>query len=55
MIFNIKKIKELKNKNACDVCGTKCSYYYNKNFQLRKNKCLGFKLKFLYKIILHFF
>jgi hypothetical protein len=55
MIFNIKKIIELKNKKACSVCGTKCKYWYNDKFELEKTMCNGFRLSIIYKIILKIF
>lgn len=47
-----KKILELHNKKACDVCGAKCDYYYNDKFELEKTECIGYKLAIRYVIFM---
>lgn len=47
-----KEILKLHNEESCDVCGTRCRYYYNHNFEFKKTDCIGYRLSITYKILM---
>lgn len=54
MNIDFKNIQQRVNNKTCSVCGTRCKYWYNDLFELKKTMCNGFKLALFYKIILIF-